>query len=94
MVHLESGVQERGRASLGPRGTLNRGSLSPYQESMESLTPGLWLAPWWLGFLWGLNHNSRYLRFGAFSNPCQLLGLEDGLGPRKAGLWQRGWPRG
>lgn len=93
MVHLESGVQERGRASVGPGGTLNRGSPRSYQEPMESLASGLWLAPWWVGLLWGLHHNSRYLRFGASSHPGQLLGLKDGLGPRKAGLWQRGWPR-
>lgn len=93
MVHLESGVQERGRASVGPGGTLNRGSPGPYQEPMESLATGLRLATWWIGLLWRLHHNSRYLRFGASSHPSQLLGLKDGLSPRKAGLWQRDWPR-
>lgn len=78
---------------MGPGGTLNRGSPGPYQEPMESLAAGLWLPPWWAWLLWGLHHNSRYLRFAVSSHPSQLLGLKDGLGPRKASLWQRGWPR-
>lgn len=78
---------------MGPGRTLNRGSPGPCQEPMESLATGLWLASWWPGLLRRLHHNSGYFRLGASSHPCQLLGLKDGLGPRKAVLWQRGWPR-
>lgn len=74
---------------MGPGSALNGGPPGPSQEPMESLAAGLGFAPWWHGLLWGLHHNSGYLRPGTPSCPCQLLGLKDGLGPRKAGLWLR-----
>ena len=77
---------------MRPGGALNRRAPGPSQEPVESLASGLGLAPWWPGLLRGLHHYSGHLGSGTSPRSCQLLGLEDGLGPRQAGLRPWGWP--
>lgn len=77
---------------MRPGGALERGTPGPSQEPVEGLASGLGLAPWRPGLLWGLHHDLGHLGPGASSHPGQLLGLEDGLGPRQAGLRSGGWP--